>query len=113
VKVNFAKAPSEYFLERSSKLEKALWVLSYVLRFIQRCRKMPRDPADRPTKEEVQEAERALILYSQREEYIQELKFLNDKRPIPFSSPIANLFPFLDQRGLLRACGRITASTAL
>jgi len=34
-------------------------------------------------------------------------------RPIPVSSPIANLFPFLDQRDLLRACGRITASTAL
>jgi len=32
-------------------------------------RKMPRGPADRPTKEEVREAERALILYAQREEY--------------------------------------------
>jgi len=74
---------------------------------------MPRGPADRPTKEEVREVERALILYAQREEYTQELKFLNDKRPIPVSSPIANLFPFLDQRGLLRACGLITASTAL
>jgi len=58
-------------------------------------------------------SERALILYAQREEYTQELKFLNDKRPIPVSNPIANLYPFLDQRGLLRACGRITASTAL
>ncbi|XP_052855481.1 uncharacterized protein LOC128264161 [Drosophila gunungcola] len=27
--------------------------------------------------------------------------------------PVANLFPFLDQHGLLRASGRITASTAL
>jgi len=43
-------------------------------------------PADRPTKEEVREAERALILYAQREEYTQELKFLNDKRPIPISA---------------------------
>jgi len=40
---------------------------------------MPRGPADRPTKEEVREAERALILYAQRKEYTQELKFLNDK----------------------------------
>jgi len=78
VKVNFAKAPSEVFLERFSKLDKALRVLAYVLRFIQRCHKMPRGPADRPTKEEVREAERALILYAQREEYTQELKFLND-----------------------------------
>jgi len=69
MKVNFAKAPSEDFLERFSKLDKALRVLAYVLRFIQRCRKMPRGPADRPTKEEVREAERALILYAQREEY--------------------------------------------
>ncbi|XP_052855110.1 uncharacterized protein LOC128263878 [Drosophila gunungcola] len=113
VKVNFAKALSDDFLERFSKLDKALRVLAYVLRFTQRCRKMPRGPADRPTKEEVREAERALILYAQREEYTQELKFLNDKCPIPVSSPIANLFPFLDQHVLLRACGRITASTAL
>jgi len=104
VKVNFAKAPSEDFLEWFSKLDKALRVLAYVLRFIQRCRKMP--------KEEVREAKRALILYAQREEYTQELKFLNDKRPIPVSSTVANLFPFLDERGLLRACGRITVSTA-
>ncbi|XP_070854169.1 uncharacterized protein [Drosophila suzukii] len=109
VKVNFAKAPAEDFLERFSKLDKALRVLAYVLRFTQRCSKRPRGLADRPTKEEVREAERALILYAQREEYTQELKFLNDTRQIPVSTPIANLFPFLDQRGLLRACGRITA----
>jgi len=64
VKVNFAKAPSEDFLERFSKLDKALRVLAYVLRFIQHCRKMPRGPADRPTKGKVREAERALILYA-------------------------------------------------
>ncbi|XP_043063811.1 uncharacterized protein LOC122319976 [Drosophila ficusphila] len=113
VKVNFAKAPSEDFLERFSALDKALRVLAYVIRFTQRCRKMPRDAAERPTKEEIQEAERVLIRNAQRGEYTQELKVLNDKRPIPVSSPIANLFPFLDQQGLLRACGRITASTAL
>ncbi|XP_043065496.1 uncharacterized protein LOC122320916 [Drosophila ficusphila] len=113
VKVNFAKAPSEDFLERFSALDKALRVLAYVIRFTQRCRKMPRDAAERPTKEEVQKAERVLIRNAQRGEYTQELKVLNDKRSIPVSSPIANLFPFLDQQGLLRACGRITASTAL
>jgi len=66
-----------------------------------------------PVTVEVREAERAFILYAQREEYTKELTFLNDKRPIPVSSPIANLFPFLNQRDLLRACGRITASTVL
>ncbi|XP_043063799.1 uncharacterized protein LOC122319964 [Drosophila ficusphila] len=72
VKVNFAKA--EDFLERFSALDKALRVLAYVIRFTQRCRKMPRDAAERPTKEEVQEAERVLIRNAQRGEYTQSPK---------------------------------------
>ncbi|XP_043862279.1 uncharacterized protein LOC122756521 [Drosophila santomea] len=44
VKVHFVKAPSIDFLERFSKLDKALRVLVYVQRFLKRCRKGFGDP---------------------------------------------------------------------
>nr|XP_041630532.1 uncharacterized protein LOC121501962 [Drosophila kikkawai] len=113
VKVHFSQTPSEEYLERFSKLDKALRVLTYVLRFLKRCRKSSISPAPRPTSDEIREAERVLISIAQRRAYGQEQKHLAEKRSLPVSSPIANLFPFIDQHGLLRACGRLTAAKGL
>ncbi|XP_044778557.1 uncharacterized protein LOC123327126 [Drosophila simulans] len=113
VKVHFVKAPSIDFLERFSKLDKALRVLVYVQRFLKRCRKGSFLPSSRPTSEEIREAERTLTSIAQRRAYGQELQHLTEKRPLPVSSPLVNLFPFIDQHGLLRACGRLTASKTL
>ncbi|XP_070141653.1 uncharacterized protein [Drosophila kikkawai] len=113
VKVHFSKNPSEEYLERFSKLDKALRVLTYVLRFLKRCRKSSISPTSRPTSDEIREAERVLISIAQRRAYGQEQKHLAEKRSLPVSSPIANLFPFIDQHGLLRACGRLTAAKGL
>ncbi|XP_041633313.1 uncharacterized protein [Drosophila kikkawai] len=113
VKVHFSKTPSEEYLERFSKLDKALRVLTYVLRFLKRCRKSSISPTPRPTSDEIREAERVLISIAQRRAYGQEQKHLAEKRSLPASSPIANLFPFIDQHGLLRACGRLTAAKGL
>ncbi|XP_043862253.1 uncharacterized protein LOC122756499 [Drosophila santomea] len=113
VKVHFVKAPSIDFLERFSKLDKSLRVLVYVQRFLKRCRKGSFLPNSRPTSEEIREAERTLTSIAQRRAYGQELQHLTEKRPLPVSSPLVNLFPFIDQHGLLRACGRLTASKTL
>ncbi|XP_044778298.1 uncharacterized protein LOC120284346 [Drosophila simulans] len=113
VKVHFVKGPSIDFLERFSKLDKALRVLVYVQRFLKRCRKGSFLPSSRPTSEEIREAERTLTSIAQRRAYGQELQHLTEKRPLPVSSPLVNLFPFIDQHGLLRACGRLTASKTL
>jgi len=113
VKVHFVKGPSIDFLERFSKLDKALRVLVYVQRFFKRCRKGSFLPSSRPTSEEIREAERTLTSIAQRRAYGQELQHLTEKRPLPVSSPLVTLFPFIDQHGLLRACGRLTASKTL
>ncbi|XP_070144167.1 uncharacterized protein [Drosophila kikkawai] len=113
VKVHFSKTPSEEYLERFSKLDKALRVLTYILRFLKRCRKSSISPTPRPTSDEIREAERVLISIAQRRAYGQEQKHLAEKRSLLASSPIANLFPFIDQHGLLRACGRLTAAKGL
>ncbi|XP_041675372.1 uncharacterized protein LOC121530409 [Drosophila eugracilis] len=113
VKVHFSQVPSDEFLERFSKLDKALRVLAYVRRFLSRCRKGAISSTSRPTREEIREAEQTLISIAQRRAYGQELKHLAEKKPLPGASPILNLFPFTDQLGLLRACGRVTASRAL
>ncbi|XP_044249352.2 uncharacterized protein [Drosophila takahashii] len=41
VKVHFVKLPADDFLDRFSRLDKALGVLAYVQRFLNRCRKAP------------------------------------------------------------------------
>ncbi|XP_043862615.1 uncharacterized protein LOC122756587 [Drosophila santomea] len=87
VKVHFVKAPSIDFLERFSKLDKALRVLVYVQRFLKRCRKAqsiwPRASA-----------------------------FDREKASSSVKS-FGEFVPFIDQHGLLRACGRLTASKTL
>ncbi|XP_070075146.1 uncharacterized protein [Drosophila takahashii] len=113
VKVHFVKLPADDFLDRFSRLDKALRVLAYVQRFLNRCRKAPVSPDKQLSNREIREAERTYIILAQREEYALELRLLRSKRSIPASSPIANLFPFIDQQGLLRACGRLTASKVL
>jgi len=64
VKVNFAKVPSEDFLERFSKFDQALRVLAYVLRFIQRCRKIRAQLIDLPRKRSEKLEEPSLYMVS-------------------------------------------------
>ncbi|XP_070068060.1 uncharacterized protein [Drosophila takahashii] len=65
------------------RLDKALRVLAYVQRFLNRCRKAPVSPDKQLSNREIREAERTYIILAQH------------------------------QQGLLRACGRLTASKVL
>jgi len=38
---------------------------------------------------------------------------LSQKRPVPTASSILSLNPFIDQKGLIRACCRVTVSESL
>ncbi|XP_044312567.1 uncharacterized protein LOC123037137 [Drosophila rhopaloa] len=85
VKVHFVNLPADDFLERFSRLDKVLRVLAYVQRFLNRCRKAPVSPDRQLSNREIREAEKTYIILAQREE----------------------------ATWLLRACGRLTASTVL
>ncbi|KAH8252056.1 hypothetical protein KR038_003792, partial [Drosophila bunnanda] len=113
VKVHATKAPPEDILERFSTLDKALQVLAYVHPFIQRIRGSKVPYEDSLTASENAAAERLLVAASQRHVFSSEIRCLSQKRPLPAASPMLNLTPFLDLQGLMRACGRVTASETL
>ncbi|XP_043064475.1 uncharacterized protein LOC122320347 [Drosophila ficusphila] len=91
----------------------ALRVLAYVQRFINRCKKQSPLSEIRLEAKELVAAERLMILCTQRRYLTNEYRCLSQKLPVPPSSSILFLNPFLDQEGLIRACGRVTASESL
>ncbi|XP_070139963.1 uncharacterized protein [Drosophila kikkawai] len=105
--------PEQDMLERFSKLDKALRVFAYVQRFIQRSQKRPIPGELQLSNTEISTAERLLIFITQRRYFALEYACLSQKRPIPASSSIKNMNPFLDPHGIIRACGRVTASEVL
>nr|XP_041633398.1 uncharacterized protein LOC121503234 [Drosophila kikkawai] len=105
--------PEQDMLERFSKLDKALRVFAYVQRFIQRSQKRPIPGELQLSNTEISTAERLLIFITQRRYFALEYACLSQKRPIPASSSIKNMNPFLDPHGLIRTCGRVTASEVL
>ncbi|XP_043063587.1 uncharacterized protein LOC122319852 [Drosophila ficusphila] len=113
VKAHVAYIPNEDFLDRFSKLDRALRVLAYVQRFINRCKKQSPLSEIRLEAKELVAAERLMILCTQRRYLTNEYRCLSQKLPVPPSSSILSLNPFLDQEGLIRACGRVTASESL
>jgi len=100
--------PTEEFLDRFSKLDRALRVLAYVHRFVHRCR----SPLSGVCLEaqDVAAAERLITICTQRSFSSKEYRCLSQKRPVPAASSILSLNPFLDKKGLIRACDRVTAS---
>ncbi|XP_070142318.1 uncharacterized protein [Drosophila kikkawai] len=82
-------------------------------RFIQRSQKRPIPGELQLSNTEISTAERLLIFMTRRRYFALEYACLSQKRPIPASSSIKNMNPFLDPHGLIRACGRVTASEVL
>ncbi|XP_052855081.1 uncharacterized protein LOC128263847 [Drosophila gunungcola] len=113
LKSHVATIPSEDFLDRFSKFDKALRGLAYVNRFIQRCKKQATPSDKHLLAAEISAAERLLILNTQRRDFSHDYHCLSEKRSVPSSSSILSMNPFIDQHGLIRAFGRVTASDSL
>ncbi|XP_070141568.1 uncharacterized protein [Drosophila kikkawai] len=101
--------PEQDMLERFSKLDKALRVFAYVQRFIQRSQKRPIPGELQLSNTEISTAERLLIFITQRRYFALEYACLSQKRPIPASSSIKNMNPFLDPHGLIRAASSLNS----
>ncbi|XP_068140047.1 uncharacterized protein [Drosophila tropicalis] len=97
--------------ERFSDYGRALRVTAYILRFA--TKRISTPSTVHLTNDELLSAERALIRTSQRREYIAEIRALGEGRPLPSSSTLLNLNPFLNQHGMLRSCGRLRAAESL
>lgn len=114
VKCNLAKLSYiPEFISRFSDFHRALRVTAYVLRFINGC-KDPSTP--RPvdlSNTELHAAQEQLIILTQRRDYANEYGCLLTKQQVSASCHIRNLNPFIDSKGVLRACGRLRASESL
>ncbi|XP_062121532.1 uncharacterized protein LOC133835556 [Drosophila sulfurigaster albostrigata] len=114
MKCNVAKLPpTPDFLNKFSEFGKALRTSAYVLRFIDRSRKLAVPSSIVVQADELSRIQERLIVMAQRHTFQQEYQCLQSKQQVPSSSSIRNLNPFLDGKGILRACGRLRASHSL
>lgn len=113
VKCNIATSPPADILERFSELGRALRAMSYAQRFVSRCRKSSVLYVNDISSKELAETQDMLIKATQRIYFQYEYRCLSRKVTSLGSSSLRNLNPFLDQKGMIRASGRLTASTSL
>jgi len=69
VKAHVASMPTEDFLDRFSKLDRALRVLAYDHRFVQRCRRQSPFSGVRLEAQDVPAAEQLMPIYAQRRHF--------------------------------------------
>ncbi|XP_062122497.1 uncharacterized protein LOC133836179 [Drosophila sulfurigaster albostrigata] len=114
IKCNVAKLPpTPDFLSKFSEFGRELRTSAYVLRFIDRSRKLAVPSSTVVQADELSRIQERLIVMAQRHTFQQEYQCLQSKQQVPSSSSIRNLNPFLDGKGILRACGRLRASHSL
>ncbi|XP_043654518.1 uncharacterized protein LOC122620904 isoform X3 [Drosophila teissieri] len=105
--------PAWDLLERFSNFNRMLRVMAFVQRFINRCRCIPTPSSTDLSSKELAHIQLMLIRQTQRADYPEEYNILQSKGQLPSSSCILNLNPFLDADGIMRSCGRLTASDSL
>jgi len=95
--------------ERWSTFGKAVRIIAWVIRFINRIRKKCL-PSKEISGEEHIAAKTVFVKTLQMSQFYKELCLLKEGRPIPRDSKLAKLNPFCDEIGLLRVRGRIQFS---
>ena len=100
--------------ERISSWSKMVRIICYIRRFINSCRRSNRAQGSLST-EEILEAQTSIIRLAQEEYLKKEIALCRSRSTSPRqnkrSSPIWKLDPFVDEKGLLRAGGRLKRST--
>ena len=99
-------------VDRWGSLTKAIRVVAWVLRYISNLKltRVERQLTSDLTFEELKCARYQLILSVQQHEFAVEISALKEGRPIPKTSALARLTPFLGEDGLLRIQGRLQFS---
>ena len=95
-----------------SSLAKVTRIMSWVLRFVTRCRKKPMEhcDGDKLTSAEVSQADKQLTLMTQSEHFEEEIACLKAGKHVAKSSNLYKLSPFIGEDGLLRARCRLNYS---
>lgn len=107
-------------LDYVPRIEQALNILSYIIRYINALRSKNRPPIrqtrshkiriEQPTEQEKAWASQYFAKRMQEQHFNKELTALNQKKGLPDTSRILPLHPILDSTGLMRVGGRLDAS---
>ncbi|XP_075150623.1 uncharacterized protein LOC142224721 [Haematobia irritans] len=107
----------EDVLDRFSSLDRALRVISYVMRFFYRTHPAHRRDcsyADHSlSSSEIRATKSRLIVLAQKMNYGNEYKDLMDRSSLGTGSSLVSLNPFLDEMGVMRMYGRLSRSPIL
>ncbi|XP_050328360.1 uncharacterized protein LOC126758230 [Bactrocera neohumeralis] len=102
-------------LERFSSFPRALRVVAYILKFVERLKLKVKGATcpqcDTLTHQDLQKAKVALIASTQTRYFSRDLGLLRESKPIDKKSSLLVLNPFIDTKGLLRANGRLANSS--
>ncbi|XP_011169784.3 uncharacterized protein LOC105202802 [Solenopsis invicta] len=98
---------SESFINRFSTFQRLVRVAATCIRFARRCRRNRQESSQDLTLEELEYSKRRLIGMEQLSGFQSEIQALRSNKPIPKSSSLKYLNPFLDDEGLLRVGGRL------
>ena len=98
---------SLFKIERWGTLLKAIRVVAWCLRFVRNSGKSCAKLSGELSYDELSEAKRHLFLCDQDKYFNPELAALRRGKPVPTTSSIAKLSPYLDKDGLLRVSGRL------
>lgn len=98
-------------LDRFSKLKKLQRVTAYCLRFRRNCKTKEQERSKGLlTIQELEDAQLCLTRMAQNKMFAAEIQLLQKNKPLPSSSSLITLQPFLDDRQVLRVGGRIQAA---
>lgn len=96
---------------RYSSLQQLIRISSFCLRFAHNCRNRNNKRTNHLTTNELNHTTNVFIRFMQENEYHDELRALGRQQPIPPSSKLKSLHPFIDGQGLLRVGGRLQNSS--
>ncbi|XP_075150547.1 uncharacterized protein LOC142224652 [Haematobia irritans] len=106
----------EKIVNGNSKYIKVLRIVAWILRFINNTRRVIHgDEMFRHelSAEEISEAENLILIQIQKETFWEEYSDISKGKPVSKSSPLLTLLPFLDEKGIIRANGRLQNATCL
>ena len=90
-----------------SKLDKIVYILAWVLRFVNNCRAKTKKRIQYLTLEETRKARTLIVKDIQRREFDEEIDDLSKKGDVEKESKIHQFKPFLDEDGMMRIGGRL------
>ncbi|GBM18026.1 hypothetical protein AVEN_238413-1 [Araneus ventricosus] len=108
--LNSSKTFFDYIVNRSNRILTVVRILSFLFRFISNCRNPESKRKGPLASEELSEAEHYLIKQCQFEVFSAEVTAMMSGDNISNKSKILNLSPFLDNKGVMRAGGRLENS---